>query len=138
MHVNFEARKHVELLGVLYVISGALSLLIGLSLLALAGGAFSIMTSAPTDRAELAAALTAISFVTIAGIAAAWGAVSVLAGLALRRHRPWARPVGLAVAVLDLFVLPFGTALGIYSLWVLLANQSRDLFHPHAAQVSVI
>jgi hypothetical protein len=35
--------------------------------------------------------------------------------------------------VLNLFVLPFGTALGIYALWVLMNEQTRPLFHPEPA-----
>ena len=32
------------------------------------------------------------------------------------------------VAVADLVVLPFGTALGVYALWTLLTNEGRRLF----------
>ena len=34
----------------------------------------------------------------------------------------------LTLGVLNLFVLPFGTALGIYAFWVLLHNESRAVF----------
>ena len=36
----------------------------------------------------------------------------------------------LALATVNLLVLPFGTALGIYALWVLLTNEGRKLFEP--------
>ena len=32
--------------------------------------------------------------------------------------------------MINLLVLPFGTALGIYALWVLLTNDGRRLFEP--------
>ena len=35
------------------------------------------------------------------------------------------------LAVLNLFVLPFGTALAIYTFWVLLHNDARALFMNH-------
>ena len=38
--------------------------------------------------------------------------------------------LALGLAVLNLFVLPFGTALAIYAFWVLLHNESRALFEP--------
>jgi len=38
---------------------------------------------------------------------------------------PW---LALALAVPNLFVLPFGTALAIYAFWVLLHNETRSLF----------
>jgi hypothetical protein len=38
--------------------------------------------------------------------------------------------LSLALAVVDLPVLPFGTALGAYAMWVLLTNEGRRLFDP--------
>jgi hypothetical protein len=38
----------------------------------------------------------------------------------------------MALAVLNLFFLPFGTALAVYSFWVLLADPTRRLFDPTA------
>jgi hypothetical protein len=37
------------------------------------------------------------------------------------------------MAVLNLFVLPFGTALSIYALWVLLHDSARALFEKGSA-----
>ena len=39
----------------------------------------------------------------------------------------------LALAVPNLPVLPFGTALGVYALWILLTNEARRLFEPATA-----
>ena len=58
----------------------------------------------------------------------AGGGVNVWAGRALRRHQPSGRIAVLTLGVLNLFVLPFGTALGIYAFWVLLHNESRTVF----------
>ena len=44
--------------------------------------------------------------------------------------RPGGRVLMLALAVVNLLVLPFGTALGVYALWVLLNNEGRRLFEP--------
>ena len=38
------------------------------------------------------------------------------------------RLAALGLAVPNLFVLPFGTALGIYALWVLLHDEARKMF----------
>ena len=40
----------------------------------------------------------------------------------------WGRVAALSLAILNLFVLPFGTALGIYTYWVLLHNEARGAF----------
>jgi len=39
----------------------------------------------------------------------------------------------LVLAVFNLFVLPFGTALAVYTFWVLLHNETRALFEPTPA-----
>ena len=39
---------------------------------------------------------------------------------------PWARVLALILAFLDLINVPFGTALGVYTLWVLLPAQSEE------------
>ncbi len=122
-------RKHVELLGVLYFVWGALAVLVGVSLLALAFGAAAIATSTGPDR-RLAAGLTAATFAGLAALALIWGFAHIWDAVAVRHHRGVARAVGLALAVVNLIVLPIGTALGIYALWVLTQDETRPLFDP--------
>jgi len=54
--------------------------------------------------------------------------VNAWAGRALRRLQPQGRTAVLWLAVVNLFVLPFGTALGIYAFWVLLHDETRAQF----------
>jgi hypothetical protein len=42
----------------------------------------------------------------------------------LFERQPWARILGIVVGFLALLRFPFGTALGIYTLWVLLPENS--------------
>ena len=46
-------------------------------------------------------------------------ALALIAGYGLLNRRPWGRIVAIIVAILALINFPFGTALGIYTLWVL-------------------
>ena len=57
------------------------------------------------------------------------GAGGVCVGLGLLQHRPWARTAAIILAILSLFHPPFGTALGIYTLWVLLAEGHADQYN---------
>jgi hypothetical protein len=121
--------KHVDILGLLYVVWGSLFLLAGAIVLALMLGAVALLQYAAAGEVSgLAAGLTAAMFGTLAVIAVAWGGIHASAGLALRRHESWSRTVALMFAVLDLALLPFGTALGIYALWVLLNDEARAQF----------
>jgi hypothetical protein len=51
-------------------------------------------------------------------------ALALIAGYGLLQRRPWGRIVAIIVAILALLKIPFGTALGIYTLWVLAPGAS--------------
>jgi hypothetical protein len=117
---------HLQLLGVLQMVWGGLGLLLGLVVLLLAIGAVAIGVGAPDQR--MAAGITAAGFVLFTVALLAGGGANWWAGRALRRRQPAGRTVTLWLAVLNLFVLPFGTALGIYAFWVLLHDEHRAVF----------
>ncbi len=119
---------HVDFVGVLFVVWGLLTALIGLSTLALGVGAASLATSATRAGGHVAVGVTAAAFVTLAVIAIAWGVGHVWLGVLLRRHHHRARLVALMVASIDLLLLPYGTALGCYALWVLLSERGKAFF----------
>jgi hypothetical protein len=43
--------------------------------------------------------------------------------------RIWGRTFVLGLSIVNLLLLPFGTALAAYSWWVLLKDETRRLFH---------
>lgn len=119
--------SQLDFLGVLFIVWGLLTALVGLSTLALGVGAFTIIASG--DRgSSVAAGLTAAIFTTLAVIAILWGAAHVVAGVPLRRRKAWARLLALGLGSVDLLLLPYGTALGVYALWVLLSERGKQLF----------
>jgi hypothetical protein len=103
-----------------------MGLLLGISTLLLALGAVAIGVSASGDR--VAAGVTAAAFAVCAAALVAGGASNAWTGAAIRRRQPNARIIVLTISVLNLFVLPFGTALAIYAYWVLLHNETRIMF----------
>ena len=119
--------SHVDFVAILFVVWGALTAIVGLSTLALGVGAASLAASGNAGS-HVAAGLTAGMFITIAVIAMLWGAGHIFIGLPLRRRRPGARLLAIAAASIDLILLPFGTPLGIYALWVLLNERGKALF----------
>ncbi len=120
-------RSHVNLLGVLQLAWGGMGLLLAASLALLGLGAVAI---ARTSEDPLTAIFTAFLFVLFAAALGVAGWANAWTGRAIRGHRSNGRTLALGLAVLNLFVLPFGTALGIYAFWVLLHNESRALFEP--------
>ena len=67
-------------------------------------------------------------FTTLAVLAILWGTAHVIVGIPLRRHTPWSRLTALMLGSVDLLLLPYGTALGGYALWVLLNEDGKRLF----------
>ena len=127
--------RHVTLLGILWRLWGALWLLVGASLLLLAGGALGPALDPEAASVPVMAGLTAIAFAIAGGVALIWGGAHLWAGRLVMKRTPLGRMVSLALAVVNLLLLPFGTALGAYALWVLLKDEARRLFaqSPHAS-----
>ena len=89
----------------------------------------------PDRRFRLFAASAHVSIPILGGIAAfifffllAISLPGVIAGIGLLQFRSWARILTIVLSVLDLIHVPFGTALGVYGLWVLLSQGSERLF----------
>jgi hypothetical protein len=121
---------HVDFVGILFIVWGLLTALVGLSTLALGVGAVALIASASRGGGggQVAAGLTAAAFTTLALIAIAWGAAHVAVGVPVRRRKPLARLLALMLGSVDLLLLPYGTALGIYALWVLLNEDGKKMF----------
>ncbi len=123
-------KRHVDFLSWLHLAWGAIFLLVALSGGALAAGAFAIASgSGPVAvTSPMAARFTGVTLVLLSLTALLWAALHIWIGRALGAYRPWARLLALGLAVVNLVLLPFGTALGAYACWVLLKDEGRKLF----------
>jgi hypothetical protein len=121
--------SHVEFVAVLMIVWGALTTIVGLSTLALGVAAAALFASANGEGGgQFAAGLTAATFTALAMIAILWGLIHVAVGVPLRRRRHWSRLGALMLGSVDLALLPYGTALGAYTLWTLLSEDGKRLF----------
>lgn len=48
----------------------------------------------------------------------------ILAGMGLYKRKEWARILSLVLSVIEIFSFPFGTAIGIYSIWALIQPET--------------
>lgn len=120
---------HVNLLGALFMIWGVLMMLIGGSTLALGIAAAALASSSGREGGgQFAASVTAATFTALAVLALLWGLVHLIVGRRLRARRHSARLAALILSSVDLLLLPYGTALGVYALWTLLRERVKPLF----------
>ncbi len=114
------ADKHLTLLGVFHIVYHALGFVLGIGIFTL----FSVLGSITNDPQAN------VILATVGGIVGTMLIVvsipGVIGGIGLLRRRPWARILALIVGAIDLLDIPLGTALGIYTLWVLMRDEVVD------------
>lgn len=122
-------QQHVRTLGILNIIYGSLGILAGIAVFAILGGIAGLAADfgGASDAVEAAPFLGFLG-VAICGLLMVLSAPSIIAGVGLLHYKPWARILTIVLSALHLLSIPFGTALGVYGLWVLLNGQTEPLF----------
>lgn len=117
-------QQHVRILGWLFIVySGLLDAIgIAIALIVAGGGALS------GDREAMM--VTGAVGIFIVCVLLVLSIPGFIAGYGLLKFHPWARILAIILAVLNILTFPFGTALAIYTFWVLLSAQTAPLFEP--------
>ncbi|SYZ72333.1 conserved membrane hypothetical protein [Candidatus Zixiibacteriota bacterium] len=113
--------KHLKILGVLFVIRGVLSILGGMALILILGS-----ISLLVHNLQAAAIITTVGAV-LGAIFMVTGIPEIAAGWGLLIRKRWGRILGIIMGILNIFDVPLGTALGVYSLWVLFNDEAEKL-----------
>jgi zinc-ribbon domain len=113
--------RHLQVVGILWVIFSVFRLLPGLGLLGISRGMFPFM---PFHFQGFLVPLMKVLGIIVLAISI----LGIVAGWALLERMPWARTLAIVVAIISLLHPPFGTALGIYTLWVLMPAESEQEF----------
>ena len=127
-------QTHVKVLGVLYLALSAFGLCAALFLMVAVGAATGIV-GANADPHDAAVALPVIGIAGSALVAflLVRSLPGLITGIGLLKFQSWARIVGIVLSALHLIYFPFGTALGVYGLWVLLNRETEPLFKTASA-----
>ena len=114
--------EHVRLLGWIYIIFNLIGVLVaGVVFLAIIGGGLL------SGDAE-AIFITSIVGTAISGFVLLVSAPGIIAGVGLLKRKSWARILALILGFLNLLNFPLGTALGVYTIWVLMQEESALYF----------
>ena len=126
-------QEHVRLLAIFWFALSALNVLGGIVLVTLANTLFLHFHDLGAPDAPTAFLHPLLTFVGIFVLAKA--AVGAATAWGLLNREPWARVMALVLAFVSLINVPLGTALGVYTLWVLLPAQSEEEYEKylHAA-----
>jgi hypothetical protein len=116
---------HVTLAGWLLIANNAIGLILGLcGLVVLVGtGMVAAMNGDPTALGVLAIiGVVSVLFFAVLGLP------GILAGIGMLRRQQWGRILGIIIGLLSLLSVPIGTAIGIYTLFVLFQDSANDYF----------
>jgi hypothetical protein len=115
---------HVHLLGIVWLAISAFNTIGGVVLYILANTLFAHLHELGAPEAPTGFLRPLLSVIAIFVLAKA--ACGFIAGWGLLQREPWARIIALVLGFIALFNIPFGTAVGVYTLWVLLPTQSEQ------------
>jgi hypothetical protein len=133
---NNSMATHVKVLGILHLALGICGLLAALLILVAFGGIASLVGLAGrSESAEIAVPILGMIGTFVFVILMVLSLPGVIAGIGLLQRKRWARILTIVLSALELFSVPFGTALGVYGLWVLLSTGSETLFDHHPQPV---
>ena len=117
-------QEHVRLLAIFWFALSALNVLGGIILVTIANTLFRHYHGLGDPESATGFLHPLLTFVGLFVLAKA--AFGLATGWGLLQREPWARVMALVLAFLSLMNIPFGTALGIYTLWVLLPAQAEE------------
>jgi hypothetical protein len=129
-------QEHVHLLGILWLAVSALSSVGGLVLLIVGETLFPHLREMTQVPPDVPVSFLTSLLTTLGSLILAKAACGFIAGWGLLRHESWARVVALVLAFIALFNIPFGTAIGIYTMWVMLPSQSQKEYDAMVAKAA--
>jgi hypothetical protein len=116
-------KKHVTVVGAIQIGFAILGLLIAITL-------FFVLSFARGQAGDDQAGQIVLGFLSISLpiLFAFLSTLGLIGGIGLLAYKPWARYLVIVVAALGCLNIPIGTLKGVYTLWVLLQDETVKLF----------
>lgn len=126
--------RHVTILGWLHIAHGLMLILIAsiIFVTLMGAGVITALTSGDTET------VTVLSIValSISFFFSLFAVPHIVAGVGLLRRANWGRVVAAVCGILGIMNMPFGTAIGVYTIYVLFNKDIERAFHA-APELSV-
>ena len=125
-------KKHVELLGILYIAYHALGIFAGIIVFTVLTGT-GLFTGIVSGIGDPFAGKMVMSIIPGIGLIIAillclLSIPGIIGGYGLLKGFPWSRILVLILGCFNLLQIPFGLMLGIYTFWVLMQDETVELF----------
>jgi hypothetical protein len=127
--------KHVTVVGILRIGMSALGLLVAVVLFVIFLGAG--LATWLGGEEEALPILLAVAL-GVGGVILVLSVPGIVGGVGVLRYKNWARYLVLVLSVFDLINIPIGTIVGIYSIWVLVRDDTVELFESRASVENVL
>ena len=124
---------HVKVLGALNIAFGVLGLLGAAALVLIFGGVVSAVGASGEPDAAIAIPIIGLTGMALVAFLVILSVPGIIIGIGLFNLRPWARIAAIVLSILSLPMIPFGTVLGVYGIWVLFSKDTERLFTPTSA-----
>jgi hypothetical protein len=121
-----KVQRNIQILAILWLVAGALNLFLGFGMMIMGRLFANVFANAGvhTEGFVTFVPLARSILGMLAGFIILKSMFSLATGLGLLQRKIWARPLAIVMSFFELLHLPFGTALGIYTLVILLPNEA--------------
>ena len=129
--------RHAQMLGILWIAYSTVILLVSFFMLIFFQHVFPAILRAeppqggPPPEVVFGIVRPMMHFIGI--LLAAKAAAGIIAGVGILQRAEWSRMLAIVLGCISLLSVPFGTAIGIYTLWVLLSPNADAEFRLRAA-----
>jgi hypothetical protein len=123
------ARDHNNLIGIFYFVLAGLQIVFGgffALIYIIVGGA--VLSSASREEDQIVGGVFLGFGLIIGVILLVIGALTLFAGIKVRKERSIGRVLGIIISILVLPTFPLGTALGVYGLWFFLGDVGKNFY----------
>jgi len=119
---------HVKVLGALQIAFGAIGVMLAALMIFVFGGVAGIVGASGDPEAAIAVPIIGLTGTALVAFLLLTSLPGMVIGIGLLRLRPWSRIAGIVISIIALMMIPFGTIVGAYGLWVLFSKDTERLF----------
>jgi hypothetical protein len=118
--------RHLPVLSVFWLVYSAFTLIGAGVLFVLAMTIFGPLGGHFQPPPDVPVGFLHVLFIFLGTLVLIKAIASLAAGIGLLQRQPWARSLVMVLAFISLLNPPFGTALGIYTIWVLMSPKAAE------------